>query len=563
MRRLPIVAAMAALIAPASAQAAAPIMPLKDVRPGALCTGLTVVRGTAISSFSVHILDVLDQPRLDDARILVRGSGPAFDATGFAAGFSGSPVYCLGTDGVSRNIGAVAESIGEYGSLTSLVRPIEAILATPVAPPSSLSPARRLPIGARSLAGPLTVSGLQPRVAAALARAAARAGHPLITSSAKPRAAFPKQRLVPGASAAVGLSSGDIGVGAVGTVAYADAGNVWLFGHELEGAGRRSLFLQDAFVHTVVNQPLNLPDISSYKLASTGNDLGTVTGDGLAAVTGRLGGLPASFPVRVTARDLDTGRSRSILTRVAEEGDVGEPSGQPILELVTTTSVIEAVLGVLNGGPARQSGDMCITVSARELDDKMRFCNAYTVDGGVPNAFAGALLPDVAEAAALLNAFRFGVLHVTGMEIGIRVRRGVRQAFITSASVRGKVRRGKRATLRLRLRHLRTGRKTTLKVRMRIPGSVRPGVRTLRLRGTPGDVGGDPLSDALEIVFEEEQADEDDPGPESVEEIRDAFLSLRRPFGVQATLAGRTRQVYRNPALRISGSAQVRIRIGR
>ncbi|MGH2839946.1 MAG: hypothetical protein ACRDKY_03875 [Solirubrobacteraceae bacterium] len=566
MRRLLIAAVMAALIAPATAQAAAPIMTLSDVTPGALCTGLSVVRGTTISSFNVRILDVLDTPRRDDARILVRVSGPAVDATGVGPGFSGSPVYCTGSDGVRRNIGAISESIGEYGGKTVLVRPIEAMLATPVVPPSSLPAGRSLPIGARSLAGPLTVAGLHPRLGAALSRAAAKAGRPLITSAANTRGAFPKQPLVPGAAISVGLTSGDIGVGGIGTLAYADAGNVWMFGHELEGAGRRALFLQDAFVHTVINQPLNVgSDVSTYKLASPGNDQGTVTGDGLAAVTGRMGGLPAGFPVRVTARDLDTGRIRSMFTRVADEADVGEPAGVPILDLVSTTSVVEAVLGVLRGGPARQSGDMCITVRARELPDKMRICHVYTVDGTEPNAFAGALVADIGEAMRLLSGFRFGVLHLTSVEVGIRVRRGVRQAFMTGATVHGKARRGKRVTLRVRLRHVATGRRSTLRLRMRVPRAMKPGRRTLRLTGTPGDLGGDPFEEgSLSIVFEdEEEEDPDAPGPESLEEIRDAFLSLRRSNGVEATLAGTTRQLYRNPALRVSGSARVRIRVRR
>jgi hypothetical protein len=568
MRRLLVAAALAALIAPASAQAAAPIMALKDVKPGALCTGLSVVKGTAISSFSVRILDILDAQSLYDARILVRVSGPAVDDTGIGPGFSGSPIFCTGGDGVSRNIGAISESIGEYGGKTVLARPIEAILAGPVVPPSSQGAKRStLPIGARSLATPLTVAGLHPAFAAALSRAAAKAGRPIITSVANARGTFPKQPLVPGAAVAVGLTAGDIAIGAAGTVAYSDAGNVWLFGHQLDAAGRRSLFLQDAFVHTVVNQPINLSDVSTYKLVSPGNDEGTITGDGDAAVTGQLGALPAGFSLRVTARDLDTGRIRSLLTRIADESDVGEPTGLPILDLAASTSVVEAVLSVLSGGPARQSGNMCITVTARELEGKMRACNTYTVDGDVPNALTGALVPDVGDAMRVLSTFRFGVLHLTSVSIGVRVRRGVRQAFITGASVRGKARRGKKVTVRLRLRHLRTGRVTTRKIRIHVPRSARPGRRTLRLFGTPGDVGGDPFDDSsLSIVFEDDSEDDtDDPGPGSVEEIRGAFLSLRRQDGLAGTFGSLSdaRQVYRDPALRISGSARVRVRVRR
>ena len=116
---------------------------------------------------------------------------------------------------------------------------------------------------------------------------------------------------MPGAAVSVGLTSGDIAIGAIGTVAYADGPNVWIYGHPLDGAGRRSLFLQDAYIHTVVNNPLAVPEVSTYKLGSPGNDLGTISSDGPTAVAGTLGALPPSFPLRVTAKDLDSGQVRS------------------------------------------------------------------------------------------------------------------------------------------------------------------------------------------------------------------------------------------------------------
>lgn len=230
-------------------------MALPDVGPGSLCAGLSVVRVTTISSINVRILDVLDAQRLESARIPVRVSGPAVDETGIGPGFSGSPILCTASDGSRRNIGAIAESVGEYGGKTALARPI------------------------------------------------------------------------------------------------------------------------------------------------------------------------------------------------------------------------------------------------------------------------------------------------------VRVRRGVRQAFITGVSARGRARRGRKLTVRLRLRHLRAGRRTTRKIRIRVPRSLRPGRRTLRLTGTPGDVGSDPLGDVLSIVFEDEE-NADDPGPESVAEIRGAFQALHRPNGVEVSFgrAASARQVYRDPA---------------
>ena len=572
MRRLLIVAVSAALSAPASALAADPILALRDVQPGARCSGLTVVRGTAISSFDVEVLDVLDRQRPEAARILVRVSGPAVAATGLGPGFSGSPIYCTGADGVRRNVGAISETIGDYGGFVALATPIETILSQPLvpAPARSRAAARAHTPGGpraatRSLRGPLTLSGVRPRLGAALARAARKAGRTLIASPATTHAAFSPQPLVPGAALAVGLTSGDVALGAAGTVAYADGPNVWALGHELEGAGPRALFLQDAYVHTVVNNPVNAPDLSTYKLASPGNDLGTITGDGPAGVTGILGGRPPSYPLRVTARDLDSKRIRSLLIGVADEGDVGRPSGLSPLGLVAAGGLLQAVTAVQAGAPARQSGDMCMTVRLRELKRPLRFCNTYTVDGEAPFAIGGALVEDITAAADLLDSFRFGVLHPTAVEIGVRVRHGVRQAFIVGGRVLGKALRGRRMTLALRLRHVGSGRRSTRRIRVRVPGDATLGRGTLRISGTPGDVGGDLYEGgALSALFEEEPDEEQDgPGPQSPEELSARFDELARRDGVTVTFPGPSPVSYRDPQLRISGSAAVRVRVRR
>ena len=261
------------------------------------------MRGLDISPFDVEVLDVIDRGRAGAARILVRVSGPAVDRTGLGPGFSGSPILCTGADGVARNIGAISETIGEYGGLTGLATPIEAVLAQPALPPA----ATRSVIGARSLAGPLTIAGLRPALGRALVRAARKAGRTLIASPSGTHRAVRAPAARPGL---VGLRRADRGrhrARRVGTVAYADEDKVWIFGHEMDGVGRRGLFLQDAYIHTVVNNPVAAPEIATYKLASPGNDLGTITSDGPNGVVGVLGALPASFPLRVTAKDLDTG----------------------------------------------------------------------------------------------------------------------------------------------------------------------------------------------------------------------------------------------------------------
>lgn len=553
MRRVLLAAFAAALVAPVSAYAADPILPLADVQVGAHCTGLTVVRGTAVSSFDVEVLDVIGADRPQTARILVRVSGPAVDATGVGPGFSGSPVLCPGADGVSRTMGAISETIGEYGGKTVLTTPIEAMLAQPPSPPAAL-PA--IP-GAKPLASPLTISGLRPALAASFVAAARKAGHVLISSPAAGRVAFPPTTLVPGSAAVVAVAAGDISVGALGTVTYVDGPNVWLFGHQMDAAGRRALFLQDAYVHTVINNPIAVDDVATYKLASPGNEIGAITSDGLSAVVGQVGAPPPNFPLRVTARDLRTGRSTSSLTRIADEGDVGRPAGISPLGLAGAAAVAEAAGSILTGSPSRQSGDMCVKVTLRELRAPLRFCNSYAVDGEVPNALAGAAAGDMTSAVTLLDGYKFGTLHPTAVEVGVRARAGVAQAFITGASAPGRVRRGHPLRVRLRLRHTATGARTTTTIRVPIPADTPRGRRTLRLVGTPIDIGGNPDDPGdLSIVFEE-QDNGDDAGPQSLAELRTNFEALGRFTGVTATLAGKRHEAFRDPRVRITGSADV------
>jgi hypothetical protein len=562
MRRLLLVAVAVALAAPDPAHAAEPIMPLADVQVGARCTGLTVVRGTQVSSFDVEVLDVIGE-RPQTARILVRVSGPAVDATGIGPGFSGSPVLCPGEDGSSRTIGAISDTIGEFGGRTVLATPIEAILAQPPDPPAALP----VVAGARSLAAPLTIAGLRPSLAASFARAARRAGRVLIASPAGSRVAFAPQPLVPGSAVIAAATSGDISVGVLGTVAYVDGPIAWVFGHPLEssrGAGRRSLFMQDAFVHTVVNNPVAVPDASTYKLGSPGNDIGTITSDGPSAVVGRFGAPPPSFPLRVTARDLRTGRVTSSLTRIADEGDVGLPEGISALGLAGSAAVAESAGAILAGAPARQSGDMCVNVSLRELREPLRVCNAYAVDGEVPNALAGAVTDDMATVVGVLDGYRFGTLHPTAVDVGLRVRSGMSQAFIVGANVVGAARRGRAVTVRLHLRRTRTGVTSTRTIRVLVPSDTAIGSASLRLAGTPADIGRDPDDPGdLDVVFEDQDAG-DGPGPQSLAEMRSAIGRLQRYDGVTAAFdGGSSRRVYRDPTLRISGRVSVRLRVRR
>ena len=575
------------LVVAAPASAGDPIMPLAQVHKGMDCTGRSVVQGTEIVSFDVEIIDVVaGDPGADAPRILFSVSGPAVDRTGLGPGFSGSPIYCRDGEGVERVAGAVSESIGEYGGKVALATPIELVIGEPVDPPSG---ARHDPAtlrSARTLAAPLSISGLSPRIGRIFTRAAARANRVLHAAPARPRAAaFPPQELRPGSAMAVGLASGDITAGAVGTVAYVDGDTVWSFGHPLDGAGRRALFLQDAYVFTVVSNPVGVEGVSTYKLAAPGHDVGLLSSDGPNAVVGRVGAQPDSFPLKIIAKDEDTGRQRVLTVRIADENAIDLPTGTSSLALAGSSAVAQAVSSALGGAPTRQTGTMCARITVRERAKPMRFCNRYLtrLGGGDPESGLGAAVPmvgDLLDAVTRLDDYNFARLHVTGVEVNIRVQRGLRQAFMLKGRAPRTVRRGRKVRVRVRVQEVR-GAASWITIPVRIPRRMPRGERDLTLIGAPSDDGGIFEVDLTELLFGGEEDGYDEAGPRTVSALArsigrisrfDGVLTSFKPFGGdefdefeepvgRERIAQRERRTYRDPELRLSGELRIPVRV--
>jgi len=582
-------------VAPSVARAEGePIMPLDQVRQGMLCQGASVVRGTTISTFDVEILDVVrGDSAAESPRILFRASGPAVDATGIGPGFSGSPIRCPDDQGTLRNIGAISEGIGEYGGKVALATPIEQILGEPVDAPASATTDTATLRRGREFATPLTISGVSGPMAALLQRAAVKAKRTLLftpTSGGALRAGFdfPVQSLVPGAAVSVGYTSGAVGIGAVGTVAYSDGDRVWAFGHPLDGVGRRALLLQDAYVYAVINNPVQSGELSTYKLAAPGHDLGTLSNDANNAVVGRTGVLPARFPLKVVATDLDTGKVRMQETTVTDEADLGLPAGGSALSLAGTTAVGNAAYTTISGASTRQSGSLCLRVALRELKKPMRFCNTYVGGGPGPNA---AVLSDVSSAVSLLDAFEFGTFHITSVEANLKLRRSFPQAYIRKATAPAIVRRGGNLKVKLSLQRSR-GARFTRTITVHVPKGMPVGERRLTLDGTGPDSGGG-LEEALAAILDlgDLSAAEESEEPKTLGQLRKAFGALHRYDGITTSfqpvdeetsaadelaallgespdtgtpkgpegVAQKDRETYRDPALRIGGSAKVRV----
>ena len=556
-------------------------MPLSEVRAGMQCQAVSVIRGVEPVPFGVEVLDIVEgDPSSDGPRILMRVFGSAVDETGIGPGFSGSPVYCPNAQGVAANIGAISESVGEYGGKVGLATPIEAILGNPVDAPAGTKRNSRAARRGRKLAEPLTVSGLSRPLAAALTKAAAKRKRAVIASPSGPLRSFPPQVLRPGSAMGVGYASGDLTVGAVGTVAYVDGDRVWSFGHELDAAGRRNLILQDAYVYRVINNPLGVGELgSTYKLAAASHSVGSLTNDAVSSVVGRLGAVPQTVPVRVTARDRDTSARQSVTTNVADETDVDEPFGTSLVSLIAPLAVTQAASGVLKSSPPKTTGNMCIDIRVREMKELLRFCNRYVGDSaglaaeGLGNVVASSAAADVEAALSIIAGYTGRALHVTSVDVGLRVRRGADLAYMRKLELPRKARRGQVVTARLTVQRLR-GPRETRRVKVRIPSDTDPGLRRIILRGTEADFSEESLFEDIIIDLDEEEDGERDSGnesaldagPQNLQQLREAVEGLQRYDGV-TLFVDRTRnggtQAFRDPDVRLSGRVSDRIRVVR
>jgi hypothetical protein len=406
-------------------------------------------------------------------------------------------------------------------------------------------------------------------VAQALTAAGAKAGRPLLTAPAGPLGTFPVQTLQPGSAVAVGYSTGDVRTSAVGTVAYVDGDRVWVFGHSLEGVGRRALLLQDAYVFRIINNPLQIGDIAStYKLAASGHDVGTVSNDGFDAVAGRTGVLPHTVPVEVIARDEDSGETTTLRTQAADEGAVDLPSGGSWTSFVAPLAVAQAAGEVLGSSPPRLTGEMCARIGLAEVKRPLRFCNRYisvasglSDDFSLENAVLTGTASDVGDALSTIDAYTGKPPTVTGVNVLLKVHRGADQAFIRHVRMPRTVRRGQRVRVRVSLQRVR-GNAFTRTYRMRIPSKAPRGKQQLRFVGQDADEGSDIFSTII-IDDEDMSGEGGQRGPATLRRLAKRVRATARYDGVTVRIGRRVAKAFRDEDFRISGNAEVTVRVRR
>src|SRR5205085_10366375 len=149
----------------------------------------------------------------------------------------------------------------------------------------------------RPVATPLSMGGFEPELAALLGTAFRDQGFVPMGGGASLRPGdMPFDGpLKPGDAVGITFVSGDLELGATGTVTHIDGDRVYAFGHPMYNLGPTEFPMTRAYVYTV------LPSLfSSAKLSATGEVVGTFTQDRATAIAGRLGPAPNLLPVTMT-----------------------------------------------------------------------------------------------------------------------------------------------------------------------------------------------------------------------------------------------------------------------
>jgi hypothetical protein len=306
-----VVAVVLALAAAASAQTA--LLPLKSVKAGMRGVGKTVFSGNNIEEFQVEILGVLENIGPKQSLILARLSGGPLAKTGVLQGMSGSPVYIDG-----KLVGAVAMAFPFSTEPIAGIRPIEEMLRVTSSPVASthraaLSPtdtdlSRLLPQREEVQSGDSRMIDIATPVSfGGFTRAAIERFAPQLHAlGLEPRQGVSgggrvsphmgdRAALKPGSMISVQLMTGDMSIGADGTVTAIEGDMVYAFGHRFLAIGPTGLPFARSEVMTL------LPNLnSSFKISSPRELMGVIRQDRNTAIAGELGKRAELAPVNIT-----------------------------------------------------------------------------------------------------------------------------------------------------------------------------------------------------------------------------------------------------------------------
>ena len=453
--RILIIALCLCLQLAVAAAANVPLMPIRDLRPGMLGVGKTVIQGDTIEEFNVEILGVQGSEATGYS-VFVRLYGDLIEKTGgVAQGMSGSPVYVDG-----RLVGAVAFgkvfNDPHYCFLTPIGRMLS-LLDEPKAVPNDW-----LPKGTSLQAAGFTEYGLQylkeklqPMGLDAVGNAGAGQGS--------------SKALEPGSAVGASIMQGDMTLGALGTVTWTDdKGNVLAFGHPFMQRGNSNFFMTKAWVLGVV------PNMqSSYKVGNMGEAIGSFTQDRASGIGGSQGIVPKTIPVFVTANDIGRGQGNSIRVQVVEDEKLA-----PAIVEAAVINTLSKTVDRNGGGTARIHFTITGVDSKKKplvIDRENMF---YSSDALLKNVNA-----ELSEAMTILLQNKFEAVQLYGVNVEAQVSEQVQVAEIQRVKAgTDKVKAGAKLAIDVTMKPYR-GEDFTRTVYFKVPKDHPGGKLNLQVRG--------------------------------------------------------------------------------
>jgi len=451
--RLSVTLAFALSFAPL-ALAAPDIFPLKDVRAGQHGVGRTVFSGTKVEEFQVEVLGVLENLGPRQSIILARLSGGPLANTGVMQGMSGSPVYIEG-----KLAGAVAMSFPQSKEAIAGIRPIEDMLRVspqPVPNLAAATPRRRSFITGETrleeIATPVSFTGFTPAALEHFAPQLRQMGldprQGVSGGGSIPDRLGDARQLQPGSMISVQLISGDMTVGADGTITAIDGDRVYAFGHRFLDEGSTDLPFARAEVLAL------LPNLSSsFKISTAREWMGTITSDRDTAVSGLTGRQASLIPVQIRV-GANTYRMRLVQDRVMT----------PLLMQMALFSTIDSTQRSLGGQTYSVRGQLDFEGGVVRVDD------VYSGDVGVAViASAG-----IGSPIAFALQSGFDALKLKGVSLDVApVERRSQQQVVDLMAART-VRPGQDVDLTVVMSG-ENGQESARRVKYRVPIGTQPG----------------------------------------------------------------------------------------
>ncbi|MHC4412071.1 MAG: SpoIVB peptidase S55 domain-containing protein, partial [Planctomycetota bacterium] len=293
---------------------------IDEIRPGMKGYCLTTFGRAGIEKFDLDVLSVVRNIRPGKNAILIQSTDERFIHTGPVAGCSGSPVYIDGRMAGALSFGWPFSKDPVYG-----VTPIEEMLSIGMdeekagsvktggylidytAPIDFSKIGRQIAEGLsmRStnqnstpyLPCPLVIGGLPQEAREQVNSLVKPFGLIAVAGSSQSNnRSSEKLELVPGASLAVPLLSGDMTMTVIGTVTERTDEKVYALGHGFLGYGHGQIDLPmaTAEIHAVVSSLF-----FSFKIASMVEVVGALTTDESSGIRGRIGAKASSIPLTI------------------------------------------------------------------------------------------------------------------------------------------------------------------------------------------------------------------------------------------------------------------------